>query len=175
MSSLATASLSLFSPAISSRTGATILHGPHQVAQKSTTTVFALPSTSVLKVSSVTSTVFCPMCLLSVRCCGSVGSRSAGDGHLVGALAVAAAGHLGVDRTVGEPALGVDRGGAAGAGRGDGLPVGVVDQVTAGEHAGDRGVRAGRIDPHVALVVGLDLTADQLRARVVTDRDEHAG
>ena len=42
MSSLATVSLSLFSPAISSRTGATILQGPHHSAQKSTSTVLSL-------------------------------------------------------------------------------------------------------------------------------------
>src|SRR5215208_6828548 len=61
MSSLATVSVSLFSPAISSRTGATILHGPHHSAQKSTSTVLSLCSTSVLKVASVTSTVFLDM------------------------------------------------------------------------------------------------------------------
>src|SRR3954469_24274073 len=98
MSSLATVSLSLFSPAISSRTGATILHGPHQVAQKSTTTVLPLPRTSLLKVSSVTSTVFWPMVMISVRVpCVGCGRWSAdGLGDLLGGVAVAAAGQLGV-------------------------------------------------------------------------------
>src|SRR3954470_16333188 len=56
MSSLATVSLSPCSAAISSRTGATILQGPHQVAQKSTTTGLSLPRTSSAKVASVTFT-----------------------------------------------------------------------------------------------------------------------
>src|SRR5918997_4201466 len=56
MLSFATVSLSPCSAAISSRTGATILHGPHQVAQKSTTTGFSLPRTSSAKVASVTFT-----------------------------------------------------------------------------------------------------------------------
>src|ERR1700754_4264384 len=54
---LATVSWPAFSLAISSRTGATILHGPHHVAQKSTSTGVLLDSTSVENVSSVTATV----------------------------------------------------------------------------------------------------------------------
>src|SRR5882757_9327108 len=46
-----------FSAAISSSTGATILHGPHQVAQKSTSTGVLLDSTSAENESSVTATV----------------------------------------------------------------------------------------------------------------------
>ena len=56
-SSLATVSEPAFSPAISSSTGATILHGPHQVAQKSTRTGVLLDSTSSENESSVTVTV----------------------------------------------------------------------------------------------------------------------
>src|ERR1700712_1558420 len=56
MSSLATVILSPCSWAISSRTGATILQGPHQVAQKSTRTGLSLFSTSSEKVESVTVT-----------------------------------------------------------------------------------------------------------------------
>src|SRR6185312_8841576 len=67
MSSFATVILSLFSPAISSSTGATILHGPHHSAQKSTTTVLPLLRTSLSKVASVTSTVFLPMVFSFVR------------------------------------------------------------------------------------------------------------
>ena len=58
MSSLATVSFSAFSPAISSSTGATILHGPHQVAQKSTRTALSLFRTSSLNELVVTSIVF---------------------------------------------------------------------------------------------------------------------
>ena len=50
----------------------------------------------------------------------------------------------------GEKSLGVERGHAAGAGGGDGLAVGLVHHVTAGEHARDAG--AGR--------TGLDLDED---------------
>src|SRR5882757_1595454 len=70
-SSLATVNLSLFSPAISSRTGATILHGPHQVAQKSTTTVLLLLSTSDSNEFSVTSTVLAPIRAPFRKSCGS--------------------------------------------------------------------------------------------------------
>src|SRR5262249_48320527 len=56
-SSLATVSAPAFSPAISSSTGATILHGPHHVAQKSTRTGVLLESTSLENESSVTLTV----------------------------------------------------------------------------------------------------------------------
>src|SRR5689334_10571952 len=57
MLSLATVSFSACSVAISSRTGATILHGPHHSAQKSTSTGLSLPSTSLAKLASVTVTV----------------------------------------------------------------------------------------------------------------------
>ena len=57
MSSFAIVSFSLFSAAISSSTGATILHGPHQVAQKSTRTGFSLVRTSSTNDASVTLTV----------------------------------------------------------------------------------------------------------------------
>src|SRR4051794_11018457 len=124
MSSLATVIFSACSAAISSSTGATILQGPHHVAQKSTSTVLPLPSTSLLNEPSVTVTVLPAMS--SPRCRTDVcGCSLGGDG---GRLAE------GLVRPLGQPALGVDRGGATRPGRGDGLPVGVVDQVTRGEH-----------------------------------------
>src|SRR3954449_4453546 len=75
---------------------------------------------------------------------------------------------------LGEPALGVDRGGGTGAGRGDRLPVDVVDDVATGEDAVD--VRAGArvVDDDVSLVVQLELADEQLGARVVPDRHEQA-
>src|SRR5262245_48080485 len=99
MSSFATVILSLFSPAISSSTGATILQGPHHSAQKSTRTVLSLLRTSLSKVASVTSTVFLAIGLLRSFVCG----RSAGDGgDLVGRLAVAAARELAGHGALGE-------------------------------------------------------------------------
>ena len=56
-----------------------------------------------------------------------------------------------------------------------GLPVGVVDEVAGGEDAGEVGPRARRVDQHVALVVQVDLAAEQFAARVVADRHEDAG
>ena len=76
---------------------------------------------------------------------------------------------------VGEVALGLQGCGAAGAGGGDGLAVGVVDQVAGGEDAGQVGRRGAGLDQDVALVVELDLALEQLRARVVADRDEQPG
>src|SRR3954447_25044504 len=61
MLTLATVILSPCSVAISSSTGATILHGPHHSAQKSTSTGLSLPSTSVSNVASVTVLVAAPM------------------------------------------------------------------------------------------------------------------
>ena len=74
-----------------------------------------------------------------------------------------------------EVALGVQRGGAAGAGRGDRLAVGVVDDVAGGEDTGDVGPGAGRVDLEVALVVQVEQALEELGARVVADRDEQAG
>src|SRR3954469_6143167 len=73
MLSFAIVSLSPCSAAISSRTGATILQGPHHSAQKSTSTGLSLPSTSLAKLVSVTFTVLpaigrSPLCRLAVYC-----------------------------------------------------------------------------------------------------------
>src|SRR5215217_1417413 len=118
MLSFAIVSLSPCSAAISSRTGATILQGPHHSAQKSTSTGLSLPSTSLAKLVSVTVTVLpaigrSPLCLAwgawwvkPTR--GSFSSLPFVEG-------------------LGEPPLRVDRGGGTGAGRGDGLAVDVVD------------------------------------------------
>src|SRR5688572_2704129 len=133
MLSLAIVSLSPCSAAISSRTGATILHGPHHSAQKSTSTGLSLPSTSLAKLVSVTVTVLPAM--------GRSPSRSAacpvepGRRWMYARSAPCGAGGplSALVEGLGEPALGVDRRRRSGAGRGDGLPVDVVDDVAAGE------------------------------------------
>src|ERR1700754_4864753 len=174
MSSLATVSLSLFSPAISSSTGATILHGPHQVAQKSTTTVLSLLRTSASKESSVTFTVLA--ILISVLGKKTREFDSAADyGDLFGRLPVSTARQFAGDGAVGQPALCIDRGRTAGAGGGDRLPVGAVDEVTGGEDAREPGAGGGSLDLDVAGLIGVDLTPHELAAGVVADRDEHAG
>src|SRR6185437_14659288 len=73
-----------------------------------------------------------------------------------------------------EVALGVEGGCGAGAGGGDGLPVGVVDEVAACEHAGLVGAGRGGVDEDVAGLVEVDLSGEQFAARVVADGDEHA-
>src|SRR3954467_14317617 len=60
MLSFAIVSLSRCSAAISSSTGATILHGPHHSAQKSTSTGLSLPRTSLANEASVTVLVLAP-------------------------------------------------------------------------------------------------------------------
>ena len=70
---------------------------------------------------------------------------------------------------MGEEALGIQRRGAARAGGGDGLAVGVVDEVTAGEHSGEARPRARRIHDDVALVIEVNLPTGGLATRVVTD------
>src|SRR5882757_6366318 len=118
MSSLATVILSGCSAAISSSTGATILHGPHQVAQKSTRTGFSLVSTSSAKVLSVTVTVLPAMVspVSGLRLPGSVDADrevSCGKGPCGNVLS-------GYVPPLGEPSFRVDGSGTAGAGRGDG-------------------------------------------------------
>ena len=51
----------------------------------------------------------------------------------------------------------------------------MVDDVAAGEHAGQVGAGRGCVDEDVALVVAAQLALEQLAARVVADRDEQAG
>src|SRR5215204_3014651 len=193
--SLTTEILSACSPAISSRIGDTWRHGPHHSAQKSTTTGLSFCSTSLAKLASVTVLVLAPTVFLS-RFRGSVrrawqcsprrtrpygagfpgattpGRGSAGHGGL-GHLGRVAGRQLVVQRR--EVALRVESGGAAGAGRGDRLPVGVVDDVTAGEDAGQVGLGGRGVDQDVALVVAADLLGEELAARVVPDRHEQPG
>ncbi len=74
-----------------------------------------------------------------------------------------------------EVALGVEGGGTAGSGGGDGLAVGVVDHVARTEDTGEVGPGGGRVDAEVALVVELQLALEELRARVVAHGDEQPG
>src|SRR5437763_15647958 len=78
MLSLAIVSLSPCSAAISSSTGATILHGPHHSAQKSTSTGLSLPSTSLAKVASVTVLVLPAMVFSSLSFGGGVSGMGNG-------------------------------------------------------------------------------------------------
>src|SRR3954454_4537776 len=155
MLSFAIVSLSRCSAAISSSTGATILHGPHHSAQKSTSTGLSLPRTSLAKLASVTVTVLPAMEVLLL------------DGYCWEDRASA------LVEGLGQPALGVDRRGGTGARRGDRLAVDVVDDVTAGEDAVDVGARRRVLHLDVAGVVELELAGEQLAARVVADRHEH--
>src|SRR3954470_2610979 len=185
MLSLAIVSLSACSAAISSSTGATILHGPHHSAQKSTSTGLSLPRTSLAKLASVTVTVLLPAmrCSLSLRVCPPM--RTGGEMDLcpTATLQVPVASRREVPgqagsflspcsalvEGLGEPALGVDRRGGTGAGRRDGLPVDVVDDVATGEDAVHAGAGGRVVHHHVALVVQLQLAGEQLAARIVTD------
>ena len=79
------------------------------------------------------------------------------------------------DALVRQPLLAVERGHAAGAGRGDGLAVDVIDGVAAGEDALDvrrRRMRMRQAD--VAALVELELPRVRLRVRRVADGDEEA-
>src|SRR4051794_38818226 len=167
MLSFAIVSLSPCSAAISSRTGATILQGPHHSAQKSTSTGLSLPSTSLAKLVSVTVTVLPAIGRSPFRGLAEVPGGRTHRGSFICPRSALAEG-------VGEPALGVDRRRGAGARGGDGLPVDVVDHVAAGEDAVDVGAGAGVLDLDVTLVVELQLAGEQLAARVVADGHEHS-
>src|SRR3954453_1143795 len=125
-------SLSPCSLAISSSTGAIILHGPHHSAQKSTRTGLSLSRTSVLKLSSLTGTVL-PM--WSSFLARPQWSRSDLDAEKVGEASgdrgsrqrtrqlAGGAGRGDALRRSGlrlgcDPPLGVQRGSTAGTGRG---------------------------------------------------------
>src|SRR4029450_8747329 len=125
MLSFAMVSLSPCSAAISSRSGATILHGPHHSAQKSTSTGLSLPSTSAAKLVSVTITGLPAM---EVRPLGRLG----GDPGCLTSRGTDVCprprpGGSALAEGVGEPAFGVDRGRGAGTGGGDRLAVDVID------------------------------------------------
>src|SRR5918997_508769 len=87
-------------------------------------------------------------------------------GDLLGRRAVAAARELRVHRALGQPTLGVDRRRTSRTGGGDRLTVRVVDEVTAGEHAGNAGSGGRSEHGDVPGVVRLDLAADQPAARL---------
>src|SRR3712207_3436064 len=114
MLSLAIVSLSPCSRAISSRTGATILHGPHHSAQKSTRTGLSLLSTSLAKLASVTVTVLPAMVVLLCVWLGwpdriNRPDRWSMPGARRAHPAVGRAGSALVEG-LGQPALGVDGG-----------------------------------------------------------------
>ena len=71
-------------------------------------------------------------------------------------------------------ALGVERAHAARAGRRDGLPVDVILDVADREHAGDVRLGRARLRDQVAVLVVVELVDEELRVRLVADRDEEA-
>ena len=70
--------------------------------------------------------------------------------------------------------LGVEGGDGAGAGGGDRLAVGRVDDVAGGEDAGQVGARGAAVDRDGALRGEVELAVHEVRARVGADRDEQA-
>ena len=71
-------------------------------------------------------------------------------------------------------AFGVEGGCGSGACGGDGLAVGVVDEVAAGEDAGPVGAGGGGCDDDVSGFVEVDLSEQEFAAGVVADGDEYA-
>src|SRR6476661_7606386 len=119
MFTLAMVIFSAFSTAISSSTGATILHGPHHSAQKSTRTGLSLPRTSVSNVASVTVLVAAPMSTPTARVWTVTVKPNRGVCH-------SPPRHSVQSFLVGQPSFRIERGLAASAGGGDGLTVDVV-------------------------------------------------
>src|SRR6476619_6576937 len=122
--------------------GATARHGPHHVAQKSTITGFAFLRTSCSNVASVV-TLVAPMRVPSGY--GLSGSEASGGGRqarlevgrgLVHRLVLSRRDSVLEVLERREVVLGVEGRSTSRSGSGDGLPVGVVDEVAAGEHAG---------------------------------------
>src|SRR4051812_37376998 len=172
--------------ASSSRMGATWRHGPHHSAQKSTRTGLSDLRTCASNSASVTAAML-PTVVPFVRSSsGSTHSprrmfppaevRCDGSGqHLGVGPRLRLGGGLGDVLELAEVALGVQRRRAAGARRGDGLAVVVVDEVARREDPRQVGAGRGVAGDDVAVLVELHLAGEQLRARVVADRDEQAG
>src|SRR5579862_7400882 len=193
MFSLAIWILPACSAAISSRTGAIILHGPHHSAQKSTSTGTSAAltcSSNVLSsratiVSLISTSRFLRELGTATSPCPAVGQTRAGP-LLFPPWTVPARAPRDTDARAGrsealrsgapflEPPLGVDRRHAARPGRGHGLAVGLVLDVPAREDAVDvRGASAPGHD--VALVVELELSLEDGGVGLVADRDEDPG
>src|SRR4051812_23944737 len=115
MFSLAIVSLSACSAAISSSTGATILHGPHHSAQQSTSTGLSLPRTSLAKLASVTVPVLPAMVELLLW--GNMSGPAAGSRAELAKRGGQRGPYSALVEGLGEPALGVDRRGGTRAGR----------------------------------------------------------
>src|SRR5262245_19213932 len=105
----------------------------------------------------------------------ALGARLDGGVRLgLGLARLAVPVRLGGGRGVAQMPLRVEGALAAGARGGDRLAVGVVDQVADREDAREVGLGRGLLGYHIALVVEVDLTLDQLRFRDVPDGDEGA-
>src|SRR5579862_4311141 len=131
MLSLATWIFPACSVAISSRTGAIILHGPHHSAQKSTSTGVSAAltcSSNVASLRAVIPSLMRPSSLWRRRCGGP--NVVATPQHQRAFPPGRSRGGVGF-----EPALGVDGGHAPRTRGGDRLAVDVVLHVPTGEHA----------------------------------------
>ena len=106
--------------------------------------------------------------------------RADEERHLDRSTAEELAAGRGLERAVrcpssrGEEALGVERAHAARPGRGDRLPVDVILHVADGEDARDVRLGRARLRDQVARLVVVELVEEELRVRVVADRDEQA-
>ena len=76
---------------------------------------------------------------------------------------------------LGQPSFGIERRGATGSGRRNGLPVVPVNDVTRGKDTGDRGPRGRLLDQQVTIVVGGELTLKQFAAWIMPDRYKDPG
>src|SRR5882757_4590776 len=171
MSILTIFTLSPISLAISLRTGSTRRHGPHHSAQKSTSTGVCDISTSSTNVASVTSF----MVSLSGNRVRAEGSASATPGRSEVITAAGGRPTLPLGRLErGDETLRVERRGAAGASRGDRLPVCVVNEIAGGKDTVEVCLGARCVHDDVSGLVPRHLF-EQFAARVVPDRDENAG
>src|SRR6185312_15374116 len=174
--SFMTVILSAFSSPIWSRIGPTARHGPHHSAQKSTRIVLSEFRTSVSKFASVTLTAFDMSFSLSV-------DKSTLDGQRRSAWPLGRnGGGLGIsDRrcheVFGERAqvmLRVECRDGSGCRCRDRLPIARVDHVTGREHAGQIRARTASVHGNRALSGDVELSVDEVGARIRPDRDEQA-
>src|ERR1019366_2914986 len=182
MLSFTTSSLPACSSAISSSTGAIILHGPHHSAQKSTSTGTSEDLTCSSKLASLRLVIFSLMVLVPSGPGRGRAVVTVGTGYvnhrradLIPASGGCAAASVARGRLVLEPAFGVDGRHAARSGGGDGLAVAGVLDVAAGENALHVGVGGGAHRPQVAAVLHVELALEDGGVGLMADGHEQAG
>src|SRR5699024_7238066 len=178
---LTTFSFSACSSPIWSTIGLTMRQGPHQGAQKSTSTGLSDFNTVSSNVASVTSVDMGNLLSERISLAGTVGQGVSFPARKWADGASGRGGcHFGRCRfrsgfEVGDVVLGVDGRRTAGTGCGDGVAVNRVDAIAGGEDSLDGGLRRASLHGEVAIGAKFELIGEQIGPGVGADGHEHSG